>query len=76
MALNFPKTPLTNDVWIDLNDVHWEFNGEMWRRLIPIAETVDGLVPEGGETGQRLSKKTETNYDTEWSYINIDAGIF
>lgn len=74
--LNFPNSPTLNDVWEDPNGVNWEFNGEMWQRLIPVAKTGEGELPIGGENGQRLSKRTNTDFDTEWSYINVDGGIF
>lgn len=39
---------------------------------LDLSDTEDQLViPAGGETGQVLTKASNTDFDTEWSQINI-----
>lgn len=37
--------------------------------ILPEYEDYKRLIPEGGQTGQSLIKKSETDYDTEWAQV-------
>lgn len=58
--------PVTDEV------LTWD--GSKW--INKVAGSGGGGVPAGGLTNQVLAKKTDTDYDYNWGYINADEGFF
>lgn len=55
MALNFPNSPVQDEIFLDPNGTRWIWNGEMWRRRLNISAS------GGSSTLQDLTDTTITN---------------
>ncbi len=71
MAIDFPNSPLTNDIFT-VGDQTWKYDGTKWN-IVPVFGVQGPTGPTGagvaigGTAGQALTKVDGTNYNTQWS---------
>ena len=61
------ETPSEVEMRVENNNLEWKLESAItWNHLIDLDSLIGPGVSTGGTAGQVLSKKTNTDFDTEW----------